>query len=76
MAPRKERRSHVRTNGAAKRAGEVTKTAPPVREARSADKTAAAPPLSSLRAERALVVVSVVSAGLFAYSWYSRRSRH
>jgi adenine C2-methylase RlmN of 23S rRNA A2503 and tRNA A37 len=76
MAPRKERRSHVRTNGAAKRAGEVTKTAPPVREARSADKTAAAAPLSSLRAERALVVVSVVSAGLFAYSWYSRRSRH
>jgi len=55
----------------------VTKTAPPVREARSADKTAAeAAALSSLRAERALVVVSVVSAGLFAYSWYSRRSRH
>jgi len=73
MAPRKERRSQVRTNGAAKRAGEVTKTATPVREARSADETA---PPSSLRAERALVVVSVVSAGLLAYSWYSRRSRH
>ena len=69
MAPRKERRSQLQANGAAKRAGKAAKTATPVREARSAAST-------SLRAERALVVVSVVSAGLLAYSWYSRRSKH
>ena len=71
MAPRKERRSQLQANGAAKRAGKAAKTATPVREARSAASTS-----SSLRAERALVVVSVVSAGLLAYSWYSRRSKH
>ena len=69
MAPRKEHRSQLQANGAVKRAGKAAKTATPVREARSAAST-------SLRAERALVVVSVVSAGLLAYSWYSRRSKH